>query len=336
MRNALPLVRALADPTSTNTLSAEDWTALLSIARAERLIGSLAVQLAGRELPVPVAEALETARAQTAFDHVQARWDVEMTRRLLAPLGITPILLKGSAFVIGDLAAGAGRAVGDLDILLPIDQLNRAEAALLVGGYEWGKDDPYTQAYYRRWMHELPPLIHGERGTMIDVHHTILPLTARPTPDAAALIADAIQIATGLAMLSPADMIVHAACHLIADGDLAGGLRNLWDIDRLVRDFSKQTDFWAKLAERSTLHQMREPVARALRLTRQLYDTPVDTALAGPSTISDALFIRHLLSRDAWGRKTNAATRLAFYIRSHWMRMPPLMLARHLWIKARG
>jgi hypothetical protein len=27
-------------------------------------------------------------------------------------------------------------------------------------------------------------------------------------------------------------------------------------------------------------------------------------------------------------------TRLAFYVRSHWLRMPPGMLARHLWTKA--
>ncbi len=53
------------------------------------------------------------------------------------------------------------------------------------------KSDPYDDLYYRQWMHELPPLVHGERGRMVDVHHTILPLTARPTPDAQALIADA-------------------------------------------------------------------------------------------------------------------------------------------------
>ncbi|TZG28755.1 nucleotidyltransferase domain-containing protein [Sphingomonas montanisoli] len=336
MRDALPLVRALTDPASVDHIMPDDWTALLSIARAERLIGSLAVRLKERDLPVSVMEALEAARVQAAFDHVQARWEVELTRRLLAPLGIRPILLKGSAFVVAGLAAGEGRMVGDLDILLPADQLNKAEAALLVGGYEWAKDDPYTQAYYRRWMHELPPLIHAERGTMIDVHHTILPLTARPTPDAPALVADAVDIAPGLATLSPADMIVHAACHLIADGDMAGGLRNLWDIDRLVRDFSRQANFWPMLAERSGVHQMREPVARTLRLTHQLYETPVDHAVAGHTRASDALFVRRLLSRDGWGRQTNRATRLAFYIRSHWMRMPPLMLARHLWIKARS
>src|SRR3546814_6947521 len=79
-------------------------------------------------------------------------------------------------------------------------------------------------------MHELPPLIHRERDRMIDVHHTILPLTARITPDAAALIADSVVLGNGLRMLAPADMLVHAAAHLFADGDLAGGMRNLWDI----------------------------------------------------------------------------------------------------------
>src|SRR3546814_17619150 len=79
-------------------------------------------------------------------------------------------------------------------------------------------------------MHELPPMIHAARDRMIDVHHTVLPLTARQTPDAAAMIAQAVPIANQLSMLSPEDRVCHAAAHLLADGDLAGGLSNLWDI----------------------------------------------------------------------------------------------------------
>ena len=48
-------------------------------------------------------------------------------------------------------------------------------------------------------------------------------------------------------MLAPADMVVHAVAHLFADGDLAGGLRNLWDIDRLLREFAGEAGFWARL-----------------------------------------------------------------------------------------
>jgi hypothetical protein len=335
MKDARPLATALADPISVLGFGADDWTSLLAIARAERLDGSLAYRLADMPLPAPVADALEDARAQAEFGRTQALWEVEMARRALAPLGIAPILLKGSAFAFAGLPAGVGRLVGDLDILVPRDRLDAAEVALLAAGFEWVKDDDYSQAYYRRWMHELPPLVHGERGSMIDVHHTILPPTARRTPDAAALIEDSIEIAPGLRILSPADMIVHAATHLLADGDLAGGLRNLWDIDRLLRLFASTPDFWMRLDARARRHQMIGPVALALRLADRIFATPVEPRLAGHDRIRDTLFIRRMLAREGWGRPTRPITRLGFYVRSHWMRMPPLMLARHLWIKAR-
>ncbi len=336
MRDARALAAALADPVSTLGLAPDGWTSLLAIARAERLDGSLAYRLADMPLPAPVARALEDARARAEFGRTQALWEVEMARRALAPLGIAPILLKGSAFAFAGLPAAIGRVVGDLDVLLPRDRLDEAEAALLAAGFEWAKDDDYSQAYYRRWMHELPPLVHRDRGGMIDVHHSILPLTARRRPDAAALIEDSVEIAPGLRILSPADMIVHAATHLFADGDLAGGLRNLWDVDRLLRLFAATPDFWTRLDARARRHQMVEPVALALRLADRLFATPVEPRLAGHDRMRDTLFVRRLLARDGWGRATRPFNRLGFYVRSHWMRMPPLMLARHLWIKARA
>lgn len=335
MKDARPLATALADPVSVLGFGPDDWTSLLSIARAERLDGSLAFRLADMPLPGPVASVLEDARAQAEFGRAQGLWEVEMARRALAPLGIAPILLKGSAFAFAGLPAAVGRLVGDLDILVPRERLHDVEVALLDAGFSWAKEDDYSQAYYRRWMHELPPLIHLDRGAMIDVHHTILPLTARRTPNAKALIADSIEISAGVRILSPADMIVHAACHLFADGDMAGGLRNLWDIDRLLRLFTSRPDFWKTLDARARLHQMHQPVALALRLADRLFATPVEPRLAGHDRIRDGLFIRRLLARDGWGRPIRPMNRLGFYVRSHWMRMPPLMLARHLWIKAR-
>ncbi|MDB5685849.1 MAG: hypothetical protein JWR77_438 [Rhizorhabdus sp.] len=336
MNDASRLVRLLVEPSSAGALSRSDWTELLSIAHAERLIGTLADRLASLPLPTPIMDALAEARVQADFGRIQALWEVEMARRALAPHGIPLILLKGSAFAHAGLPAGDGRLIGDLDILVGRDRIDAAETAVLAAGWEWLKDDPYTHAYYRRWMHELPPLVHKDRGAMIDVHHTILPLTARRTPDADALIADSVEIAPDVRMLSPADVIVHAATHLLADGDLAGGLRNLWDIDRLLRHFTIDPAFWPALSMRARRHEMRGPVALALRLSRRLYETPVDPTAAGRDKASDALFIRRLLARDGWGRETRPLIRFGFYIRSHWMRMPPLMLARHLWIKARG
>jgi len=334
MSGARLLVRALSDPDS---LRGVDWNALIAAARAEQLIGSLAFRLEGKAVPARIDAILAAARRDALQARTQALWEAEMARRALAPLGVPIVLLKGNAFHAAGLEASIGRSVGDLDILVPRDSLEAAEAALLAAGWERMKEaDGYDDLYYRRWMHELPPLIHRTRDRMIDVHHTILPATARPRPDAAALIADSIDLGNGLRILSPADIIVHAAAHLFADGDLAGGLRNLWDIDRLLREFAARSGFWQRLAERARLHQLERPVARALRLSARLYGTPVARALAGRDRIGDRLFEARLLARNGWGQPVRPLLRLAFYVRSHWLRMPPLMLARHLWIKARS
>ena len=315
------LVQALRDPASTASLTAADWTALLAIARAEQLIGTLAHRLHGLDLPPRVATLLAAARASAEEQRRAALWEAEMARRALAPLGVPVVLLKGTAFVAAGLAAGVGRSIGDLDILVPRAALDRVEAALLGAGWEWVKPDPYDDAYYRDHMHELPPLIHQTRDRMIDVHHTILPLTARPTPDAEAMIADSLPLENGLRVLAPNDMICHAAAHLLADGDLAGGLRNLWDIHCLLAEFGGDG-----LAERAAHHQLSLPVARALRLARALF---------GEEPGGASLFSARLTARDGWGRPTRPLLRFGFYVRSHLLRMPPLMLARHLLVKAR-
>lgn len=331
------LVAALRDPASVAGLDPAGWTGLLSAARAERLLGTLAHRLDTRAVPPPVARILADARDAAGQECRAALWEAEMARRALAPLGVPMVLLKGTAFGAAGLDAGQGRSIGDLDILVPREALDVVEQALRQAGWEAVKEDGYDDAYYRRWMHELPPLIHRERDRMIDVHHTILPPTARPTPDAAALLVDAVLLDNGLSILSPTDMIVHAAAHLFADGDLAGGLRNLWDIDRLLREFvgnsDHQPDFWAALDARARLHQLAGPVRRAVRLVHQLYATPVPPDWRRRDAL-DPLFRRRLLVRDGWGRQRRSVTRFGFYVRSHWLRMPPLMLARHLWTKA--
>jgi hypothetical protein len=325
----------LREPSLASGLDFSEWNALISIARAESLIGSLSHRLQGIDLPEAVARTMESAQRGAEQARRQALWEAEMARRALAPLGMPIILLKGTAYVAAGLQAGAGRSIGDLDIMAPKESLDAVQTALLGAGWEWVKEDSYDDLYYRRWMHELPPLIHKERDRMIDVHHTILPLTARPTPDAASMIDESVLLDNGQRVLSPPDMVLHALAHLFADGDLAGGLRNLWDIDRMLRHFAEEPGFWERLGERARRHQLISQTARALRLAARVYGTPVDRRLAGRAAASDRLFEQRLLARNGWGQGTRRGLRFGFYVRSHWLRMPPLMLARHLWNKAR-
>lgn len=336
MGDARPLIDALRAPETVLSLDGTGWTDLISIARAESLIGSLAHRLADVAVPEQIQPVLKDAIQAADLARRQALWEVDCAGRALAPLNCNTVLMKGTAYVAADLDAGVGRSIGDLDIMVARDQLTAVEELLLDAGWEWVKPDPYDDQYYRDHMHELPPLIHRERDRMIDVHHTILPLTAGPTPNAGAMLDYAVRLDSGLYVMAPADMLLHSIAHLFADGDLAGGLRNLWDIDRLVRQFAGADElFWMELGVRAKLHQLEPHLARALRLTARLYATPVSENLSGSTNMTDHFYIRRLLARDGWGRENRKFTRQAFYIRSHWLRMPPLMLARHLWTKWR-
>jgi hypothetical protein len=335
------LVAALREPGSVEGLNGDQWNALVAAARAERLIGTLACRLEGADVPGAVVPILADAREEAGREKRQALWEADRARAALASLGVPVILLKGTAYVAAGLRAGEGRFIGDLDILVPRAALEAVEAAVLDAGWEWVKPDPYDDDYYRRWMHELPPMIHKERDRMIDIHHTILPLTARQTPDAAAMIADSVALPDGLRVLSAEDRLCHAAAHLFADGDLAGGLRNLWDIHCLCAEAqTEDADFCLSVLGRAERHGLTKAVWRALRLSHRLYGTPL-REYRSPIKLDyrhrkgDALFAARLLARDGWGRETRKGLRFAFFVRSHWLRMPPMMLVRHLWTKWR-
>lgn len=331
MRAIEHLVALLVDPAHAAAVPDAAWSGILSVARAEMMIGTLGHRLAGQPLPPVVADNLAAAARAADQAQVQALWEAEMCRRAIAPLGIEPILLKGTAYAAAGLPNAAGRNIGDCDILVPRDRLDEVEAALLAAGWEWVKDDPYDQAYYRNHMHELPPLIHRDRDRMIDVHHTILPLTAGPRPDAPAMVAGAVRTANGWLLLSPIDRAIHCAVHLIADGDLAGGLRNLWDFHSLR---SAVNDDWNDVIDRAEAWHFGDVLPRAARLTIALFGSAKEREIFR-FTLTDRLFVARILARDDWGRETRPWLRLGFYIRSHLLRMPLPMLLRHLWVKWR-
>ena len=333
MNDAMILVQALRDPASIGALDANGWTALLTVARAERLIGTLAYRLAGQMLPDTVTAILADERTNAEYQKRSALWEADCARRALADYAHKVVLMKGTAYAAAEMQAAEGRHIGDLDIMVARADLGAVEAMLLAAGWEWVKEDAYDDAYYRDHMHELPPLIHKERDRMIDVHHTILPLTAKPKPDAAAMLGDAVSLTDNLCIFSPTDTVIHSAAHLFADGELDGGLRNLWDIHCLLTEFADDA-FWLALKSRAGHHQLWPAVHRAARLAHELYCTEIPTDWQSWHR-QDKWYVMRLTARNEWGQQTGKIIRLIFYIRSHLLRMPPLMLARHLWTKWR-
>jgi hypothetical protein len=118
----------------------------------------------------------------------------------------------------------------------------------------------------------------------------------------------------------------------MADGDLQGGLRNLYDFHGLLTDWHASGGDDSTLIGAAHKQGLGREVARAMRLATALYGEQDAKMVRG---IVDRLFLRRLKARDAMGRETRKGLRLAFYVRSHLLRMPLTMLLRHLWVKWR-
>ncbi len=345
------LIRVLRDPPSMAALAAPEWELLLRQALAANLTGSLycmAREHGVLEAIAPEARRhLEWAGAMVRRHGAAVRWEVARIADALGPVAVAPVLLKGGAYAMAALPAAHGRLFSDIDILVPRADMGRVESALMLAGWMSHHHDEYDQRYYRQWMHEIPPMKHVQRGGVIDVHHAIVPLTAAVRPDPGKLRAASVPIpgAGGMRMLAPPDMVLHSATHLFYDGEFDKGLRDLLDLHRLLCHFGADPQFWERLAPRAFDMELARPLFYALRYCARLLGTPVPAAAiaalapAAPNrlllALMDALFERALppdhVSCD--GPLTGAA-RLLLYIRGNWLRMPPALLARHLFHKA--
>jgi hypothetical protein len=345
------LIRALRDPSCMASMAIGEWDLLVRQARAANVLASLYYIVAGddvlQRIPAQACEVLEWSRV-VAARHAQAtRFEVAELAHVLAELGLPLILLKGSAYLAAGLPPAPGRLFSDLDILVPKQRLDEVEAALMLAGWAGTMLDEYDQRYYRQWMHELPPMQHMRRQSMLDVHHAILPATAAVRPDPAKLRAAARSVpgAPGVQVLAPADMVLHSAVHLFYDGEFDKGLRDLFDIHRLLQHFAATPGFWDELPRRARELELDRPLFYALRYSNRVLGTPVPAAVqaavasARPNrpllALMDRLFERALMPDHAsCADRFSAAARFLLYVRGNWLRMPPLLLARHLLHKA--
>ncbi|WP_018175579.1 nucleotidyltransferase family protein [Thioalkalivibrio sp. AKL8] len=346
------LLAVLAEPAASRSLSLADWDWLVRVARVASLEGRLhaLIKDAGALSDVPPAPRrhLHVARVLADRQHAMARWEVARIHEALAPEAIPVMLLKGAAYVMAGLPSAPGRQFSDVDILVPQAQIQSAEQHLFVQGWVCEGYDTYDQTYYRQWMHELPPLTHMRRKSVLDVHHTILPPTARLHPDPELLWAAALPLDgfPGMYVPGPADMVLHSATHLFHDGELENGLRDLADMDALLRRFvAEDSDFWEHLTARAFEMDLARPLYYALRYGREFLQTPVPDsafralAAARPAppllALMDGLFRRGLKPHH-WscdGRLSGTA-RWLLYVRSHYLRMPLHLLVPHLLRKA--
>jgi hypothetical protein len=346
-RPAPLLLQALRQPATTLDLELGQWDLLLRQADRADMTVTLLYLLEEHGLlaaiAAPVRARLEWSRLR-AERHCQAvGWEVTKIHQALHEVEPRLVLLKGAAYVLAGLPPGRGRLFSDIDVLVAHERLGQTEGALMLHGWVSGQQDAYDQRYYREWMHELPPMQHAQRQTVIDVHHAILPRTAAARPDPAKLRAAAQPLPgrPGLYVLAPADMVLHSAVHLFYEGEFGQGLRGLFDIHRLLQHFGALPGFWHELPVRARELGLERPLFYALRYAGRLLHTPMPPAALAASdagrpqrlllALMDQLFGRALLpDHPSCADWFSGAARFLLYTRGNWLRMPPLMLVRHL------
>lgn len=342
---------ALREPQRLADLSASDWEPVVRQARRADVLARIADGLERRGELQAVPErprehllwALKTVEAQ----HAEVRREVGEIVAALRDLSVPVVLLKGAAYVVADAPAARGRLCADVDILVPRAALREVETRLMLYGWAGAHHDAYDQRYYREWMHELPPLRHLRRGTTLDVHHNILPTTVRRPVNADLLLARARALPelAGALVLDASDMVLHSLTHLMHNDDLSHGLRDLSDVDLQLRHPDATGVFWSDLLERSRVLGLERPLYYGLWAVVQAFGTPVPEAVflrarAAAPPYPLQVLMHALLRRGLRTPHKTAAlpmtgpAHLALYVRAHWLRMPPLLLTRHLTRKA--
>lgn len=351
----------LVSPQSAKGWTAERWSRAVYLAQSAGVLSRVAIDLAAAGERTNLLPGLEgsllSAERNGAQSQVRLSWEMDRIKRVFWDRDLKIVLLKGAAYLAAGIPCTRGRLSSDIDILVAKGELAAVEQALLDAGWVSAKEKQgeesggYDDDYYRRWMHELPPLINNERNTVIDVHHTILPPTGRVTADAAELLDQAVPVESelhgrqGYFVLCDCDMFLHSIVHLFQDGEIRGGLRDLVDQTDMIAHFGERPGFWDRLIARAEVLGLGRPLFYSLRYAAALLEAPVpSSALKASQRFAPPLPIRMMMDRlvpralaPIYLFEPNRGADLAgelLYIRSHWLRMPPLMLTRHLVIKA--
>jgi hypothetical protein len=338
------LLPVLRNPSSVTTLSPSQWNRLLRESRTQSLCARLSWLLSELDLhrrcPAPAWEELESQRFFATHKQAQVRLELRKLQKVLGPRGIAILLLKGAAYAQRDLVVSRGRDFADVDIMLPRARLEEAETALEAAGWVSQTENAYDQRYYRRWMHELPPMHHRARGLEVDIHHAWLPLTGRLHPSTDLIWAAGRPLKdTPYLVPCDEDLFLHCAAQIFQDGPIAGELSGLLDLHQMLQEFGAEPSFWERVVPRAEQLELGRPLYYALTSCVDVLDSPVPAPVLAeiqafaPTPAAARLMrimIRRAVSPQARRGFGHRLAEAILYLRSHWLRMPPGLLLVHL------
>lgn len=159
-----------------------DWNLLIDLAMHHRvypvLYGRLKVLSETTRIPTFVLESLSEQYRRNTFQMLHFSAEMNYVSQLFAQHQIPLLFLKGPTLghdLYGDISL---RTSGDLDVLVPIEELTYTEDILRQAGY---KKDDYIKSVLNdwKWRHHHVTYIHPDKKIKLEVHWRLNPGPAK-------------------------------------------------------------------------------------------------------------------------------------------------------------
>ncbi|MGR5237697.1 nucleotidyltransferase family protein [Vibrio alfacsensis] len=341
------LVDVLVQPEKLTKLAPAALSKIVAEARYFNMLGQLKYhcQVHGLWSALPNKFCQQLNSATLFYDNQRRKLAIETNEisRALAPLNISWIYLKGSAYNLNNMSNFSGRMMSDIDVLVQEEDLPQVEAALKSHGWMPAPVNSYDEKFYRSWSQEIPPLRHIYRQVELDVHFNILPKTLKESINNKHLFEQSLPFSDdpNQKVLTPHAMLAHSAIHLFYESEYTKGLRDLYDITLLINHYSAEVSFWDNLIELHNSIGNESSLYLALRYSNKIYRTQIPTKVVEhyaqfkPNllylSVLDFCFLNIFTRTFPPHRKTGYGfAETVLYLRGHLKRMPLRLLVPHL------
>ncbi|MBL4632095.1 MAG: nucleotidyltransferase family protein [Paraglaciecola sp.] len=338
--------QALTDPVSTLVLTAKQWQQLVLILRHQQLLAcySLAFKHAGIFDKIPAQTQRHFLNADVlAENHKrQVLFEASELQRELADKQQYLIFLKGAGYTLSGAPVGNARIYNDIDILADKASIDGIEKRLCLTGWLSEELTEHDEKYYRKWAHEIPPLRHGKRGTIVDVHHNIVPIISGRHLDAAKFASNSVTTEKGMQILSFSAMTLHSLIHLFFNEEVKKGYRDIIDIHTLMTTNNNKA-FWLDLIALAKETDFTLELFLACRYTQKILQTEIPDFVQDeisqfcPWNIAflDFMYIKALKpNHPICSPRFFAIAEFMILVRGHFQKMPLHILTYHLLSKA--
>lgn len=344
--SALLFVRLYKEPEYALTLDLAQWQSVIFVLRHHQLLAryQYLFERAGifEKLPEYVIHHLINAKILSEKQYHQVFFEAKALVNAFSFDAKHKIFLKGAAYTLSGQSAGVGRVYSDIDLLVDKSDIEDVERTLSTSGWLSEPITKYDDNYYRNWSHEIPPLRHGGRGTVLDIHHNIVPVISGRAPDMTYFIKQAEQTKEGYSVLTPAAMTLHSIVHLFFNDDVKNGFRDLLDLDLLMGENSSES-YWLDLLKLAESTHFTFELKLALRYLNKILQTEIpkqvknqlSLAESTSTKILDFIYLNALLpSHPLVANKKYSIANTMVMFRGHWLKMPIHILLYHFSCKS--